>query len=143
MGTFLSCNRLKRKLNAEQRCLHTQKPPKSFSGSPVRVVASASSQSSHPANGQKRQLLSGVMLAWQEVTTAGSHCCCHIFGLCGMQEQYELVYDAVIELFKRQIQELDDAQKDSAASQVKGPGQTPCLVQPRSALTSIPAADLG
>ncbi|XP_062365789.1 tyrosine-protein phosphatase non-receptor type 22 [Cinclus cinclus] len=32
------------------------------------------------------------------------------------KEQYELVYDAVIELFKRQIQELD-AQKDSAASQ--------------------------
>ncbi|KAL2295444.1 hypothetical protein Nmel_017857 [Mimus melanotis] len=31
-------------------------------------------------------------------------------------EQYELVYDAVIELFKRQIQALD-AQKDSAASQ--------------------------
>ncbi|XP_032936101.1 tyrosine-protein phosphatase non-receptor type 22 [Catharus ustulatus] len=33
------------------------------------------------------------------------------------KEQYELVYDAVIELFKRQIQALDDAQKDSAASQ--------------------------
>ncbi|XP_068029555.1 tyrosine-protein phosphatase non-receptor type 22 isoform X2 [Anomalospiza imberbis] len=32
------------------------------------------------------------------------------------KEQYELVYDAVIELFKRQIQALD-AQKDSAASQ--------------------------
>ncbi|XP_026652658.2 tyrosine-protein phosphatase non-receptor type 22 [Zonotrichia albicollis] len=32
------------------------------------------------------------------------------------KEQYELVYDAVIELFRRQIQALD-AQKDSAASQ--------------------------
>ncbi|TRZ16876.1 hypothetical protein HGM15179_010189 [Zosterops borbonicus] len=32
------------------------------------------------------------------------------------KEQYELVYDAVIELFKRQIEALD-AQKDSAASQ--------------------------
>uniref|UniRef100_A0A8C0U9R9 protein-tyrosine-phosphatase n=2 Tax=Cyanistes caeruleus TaxID=156563 RepID=A0A8C0U9R9_CYACU len=32
------------------------------------------------------------------------------------KEQYELVYDAVIELFKRQIQAFD-AQKDSAASQ--------------------------
>ncbi|NWI03774.1 PTN22 phosphatase, partial [Tichodroma muraria] len=32
------------------------------------------------------------------------------------REQYELVYDAVIELFKRQIQALD-AQKDPAASQ--------------------------
>lgn len=37
-----------------------------------------------------------------------------------MQEQYELVYDAVIELFKRQIKALD-AQEDSAASQVKVP----------------------
>ncbi|KFP88899.1 Tyrosine-protein phosphatase non-receptor type 22, partial [Acanthisitta chloris] len=34
------------------------------------------------------------------------------------KEQYELVYDAVIELFKRQIKALD-AQKDSAASQVQ------------------------
>nr|XP_009937354.1 PREDICTED: tyrosine-protein phosphatase non-receptor type 22 [Opisthocomus hoazin] len=34
------------------------------------------------------------------------------------KEQYELVYDAVIELFKRQIQALD-AQEDSAASQVQ------------------------
>ncbi|KAM7082538.1 tyrosine-protein phosphatase non-receptor type 22 [Ciconia maguari] len=34
------------------------------------------------------------------------------------KEQYELVYDAVIELFKRQIKALD-AQEDSAASQVK------------------------
>lgn len=37
-----------------------------------------------------------------------------------MQEQYELVYDVVIELFKRQIKALD-AQEDSAASQVKVP----------------------
>lgn len=37
-----------------------------------------------------------------------------------MQEQYELVYDAVIELFKRQIKALD-AREDSAASQVKVP----------------------
>ncbi|KFZ61526.1 Tyrosine-protein phosphatase non-receptor type 22 [Podiceps cristatus] len=36
------------------------------------------------------------------------------------KEQYELVYDAVIELFKRQIKALDD-QEDSAASQVKVP----------------------
>ncbi|KFQ75033.1 Tyrosine-protein phosphatase non-receptor type 22 [Phoenicopterus ruber ruber] len=36
------------------------------------------------------------------------------------KEQYELVYDAVIELFKRQIKALD-AQEDSAASQVKVP----------------------
>lgn len=130
MGTFLSCNRLKRKLNAEQHCLHTQKPPKCFSVNPVRVVASAFSQNSHPANGQERQLLSGVMLDWEEVpftglTGAGRH----IFFLSGMQEQYELVYDVVIELFKRQIQALD-AQKDFAASQVKVPGQTPCLLQP-------------
>lgn len=41
--------------------------------------------------------------------------------LSGTQEQYELVYDAVIELFKRQIEALD-AQEDSAASQVKVPG---------------------
>ncbi|KAM6370160.1 LOW QUALITY PROTEIN: tyrosine-protein phosphatase non-receptor type 22 [Pluvialis apricaria] len=34
------------------------------------------------------------------------------------KEQYELVYDAVIELFKRQIKALD-AQEDSAASQVQ------------------------
>ncbi|KFQ73165.1 Tyrosine-protein phosphatase non-receptor type 22 [Phaethon lepturus] len=36
------------------------------------------------------------------------------------KEQYELVYDAVIELFKRQIKALD-AQEDSDASQVKVP----------------------
>ncbi|KFQ36420.1 Tyrosine-protein phosphatase non-receptor type 22 [Mesitornis unicolor] len=36
------------------------------------------------------------------------------------KEQYELVYDAVIELFQRQIKALD-AQDDSAASQVKAP----------------------
>ncbi|KGL96104.1 Tyrosine-protein phosphatase non-receptor type 22 [Charadrius vociferus] len=36
------------------------------------------------------------------------------------KEQYELVYDAVIELFRRQIKALD-AQEDSAASQVKVP----------------------
>ena len=35
-----------------------------------------------------------------------------------MQEQYKLVYNAVIELFKRQIEALD-AQEDSASSQVK------------------------
>ncbi|KFQ45519.1 Tyrosine-protein phosphatase non-receptor type 22 [Nestor notabilis] len=43
------------------------------------------------------------------------------------KEQYELVYDAVIELFKRQIKALD-AQEDSAASQVKVPTtNTPAL----------------
>ncbi|GAB0200005.1 lysine-specific demethylase 9 [Grus japonensis] len=43
-------------------------------------------------------------------------------------EQYELVYDAVIELFKRQIKALD-AQEDSAASQVqtKHPTAKPLL----------------
>lgn len=66
---------------------------------------------------------------------------CDILCLSGMQEQYELVYDAVIELFNRQIQALD-GQKDSAASQVKVPGHTLCLLG-TPALTSIPAADLG
>ncbi|XP_075632047.1 tyrosine-protein phosphatase non-receptor type 22 isoform X2 [Balearica regulorum gibbericeps] len=44
------------------------------------------------------------------------------------KEQYELVYDAVIELFKRQIKALD-AQEDSAASQVqtKHPTAKPLL----------------
>ncbi|XP_065554425.1 tyrosine-protein phosphatase non-receptor type 22 isoform X2 [Lathamus discolor] len=44
------------------------------------------------------------------------------------KEQYELVYDAVIELFKRQIEALD-AQEDSAASQVqaKHPAAKPLL----------------
>lgn len=51
--------------------------------------------------------------------------------LSGMQEQYELVYDAVIELFKRQIKALD-AQADSAASQVKAPG-----------VNAVPLAALG
>lgn len=41
-----------------------------------------------------------------------------LFYLSVMQEQYKLVYDAVIELFKRQIKALD-AQENSAASQVK------------------------
>lgn len=41
-----------------------------------------------------------------------------LFYFSVMQEQYKLVYDAVIELFKRQIKALD-AQEDSAASQVK------------------------
>lgn len=44
-----------------------------------------------------------------------------LFYLSGSQEQYELVYDVVIELFKRQIKVLD-AQEHSAASQVKVPG---------------------
>lgn len=47
-----------------------------------------------------------------------------------MQEQYKLVYNAVIELFKRQIEALD-AQEDSASLQVKGqmsPGQMHSLL---------------
>jgi len=56
--------------------------------------------------------------------------------LPGTQEQYELVYDAVIELFKRQIQALD-AQEDSAASQVKVPriNALPLAAPGMSALT--------
>ncbi|KFV07710.1 Tyrosine-protein phosphatase non-receptor type 22 [Tauraco erythrolophus] len=47
------------------------------------------------------------------------------------KEQYELVYDVVIELFKRQIKALD-AQEDAAASQVKPPGYPRCLSQPQA-----------
>ncbi|XP_071434983.1 tyrosine-protein phosphatase non-receptor type 22 isoform X1 [Pithys albifrons albifrons] len=46
------------------------------------------------------------------------------------KEQYELVYDAVIELFRRQIKALD-AQKDSAASQTRaGPPAAKPLLTP-------------
>lgn len=55
--------------------------------------------------------------SWPQGTrTAGAGC--HISFICRMQEQYKLVYNAVIELFKRQIEALD-AQEDSASSQVK------------------------
>ncbi|KFP41803.1 Tyrosine-protein phosphatase non-receptor type 22, partial [Chlamydotis macqueenii] len=59
------------------------------------------------------------------------------------KEQYELVYDAMIELFKRQIKALD-AQEDSAASQVKvrRTNTLPLAASGTLALTQIPAADL-
>lgn len=105
-------------------------PPKCFTMNPVRVVASASSQTSHPAHGQESSFSLGwCLLGKRWPFTGPTGAACHIFCLSGMQEQYELVYDAVIELFKRQIEALD-AQKDSAASQVKLPGQTSCLLQP-------------
>lgn len=130
MGTFLSCNRLKRKLNAEQHCLHTQNPPKMLQSEPCESCGFCLFSEFTPCQRTGKQLLSGVMLAWEEMAIDRSHCAgCHMFCLSGMQEQYELVYDAVIELFKREIQALD-AQKDSAASQVKVPGKTPCLLQP-------------
>uniref|UniRef100_A0A8B9IUG9 protein-tyrosine-phosphatase n=1 Tax=Amazona collaria TaxID=241587 RepID=A0A8B9IUG9_9PSIT len=53
------------------------------------------------------------------------------------KEQYELVYDAVIELFKRQIEALD-AQGDSAASQVNVPRINVLPLQPRYLAVPLP-----
>lgn len=74
------------------------------------------------------------MAAPLRVWVTGDHCrrwiSC-LFYSSGLQEQYELVYDVVIELFKRQIKVLD-AREDSAASQVKVPG-----------INALPLAALG